>query len=423
MVVVLLHDQLGGKDVIHPVGHAARLVVGALAGDGVDQHRADDVPPAEQADGVAHTGADPPRIAVLINFKGGIVEHEGGIAEPQMAVEIAAEVLGGGVADALVQPYYLHVLRDHVDDEVGRQTLRPVVQPLDEVAVPQGRHPDGAALIVDLGVVVRHLKLGHHVRQLAQLAVAQLHGGLRVQHGDLVIADLLHLGGEVAVLHGQQIAVVLGAEQLPAQHRAYQRGGRQSHRQEQGHGTLLFQKAEIALGAAALKAGGQHGAHAVHRADQQREGVELLTFEVDGRQHHIVVDGGENQRHRQIQQCAAQRRAHGLALLLGAVLTAEALKIGIVPVCIHRQFLSLLFCGLRIVYPTKKDLYRVHSPRPARSFYASGGKGYFALQSDPLLPTAAKVGKNAVQTCGLKIRPRPAHCASLFCVPRAHGKV
>ena len=53
----------------------------------------------------------------------------------------------------------------------------------------------------------------------------------------------------------------------------------------------------------------------------------------------------------------------------------------------------------------------------------SSGKRYFALRSDPLLPTAAKVGKNAVQTCGLKIRSRPAHAALLFCVPRGRDKV
>ena len=64
----------------------------------------------------------------------------------------------------------------------------------------------------------------------------------------------------------------------------------------------------------------------------------------------------------------------------------------------------------------------MHSPRPARSFYASGGKGYFALRRDPLLPTAAKVGKNAVQTCGLKIRPRPAHHAARRCVPHGRGR-
>ena len=100
-----------------------------------------------------------------------------------MPVQVAAEMLGSGIVDPLIQPHHLHVLGDHVDDEVGGQTLGAVVQPLDNVAVPQGRHPDGAALIVDLGVVVRHLELGHHIRQLAQLPAAQPGSGVAVQHG------------------------------------------------------------------------------------------------------------------------------------------------------------------------------------------------------------------------------------------------
>ena len=33
------------------------------------------------------------------------------------------------------------------------------------------------------------------------------------------------------------------------------------------------------------------------------------------------------------------------------------------------------------------------------------------------MPSAAKVPKNAVQTCGLKICPRPVHCALLLLRP------
>ena len=40
--------------------------------------------------------------------------------------------------------------------------------------------------------------------------------------------------------------------------------------------------------------------------------------------------------------------------------------------------------------------------------FRSPEQGYFALRRDLLLPMAAKVGKNAIQTCGLKIRPRYA---------------
>ena len=41
-------------------------------------------------------------------------------------------------------------------------------------------------------------------------------------------------------------------------------------------------------------------------------------------------------------------------------------------------------------------------------FFQQPERGGFALRRDPLLPPSAKVGKNAVQTCGLKIRSRPA---------------
>ena len=47
------------------------------------------------------------------------------------------------------------------------------------------------------------------------------------------------------------------------------------------------------------------------------------------------------------------------------------------------------------------------------SLFSSDVQGFFAVQrecfalrSDLLLPLAAKVGKNAIQTCGLKIRSR-----------------
>ena len=49
--------------------------------------------------------------------------------------------------------------------------------------------------------------------------------------------------------------------------------------------------------------------------------------------------------------------------------------------------------------------------RRCDDFYVPAGEGCFAHRRDPLLPSAAKVGKNAVQTCGLKIRPRSMRCA------------
>ena len=227
-------------------------------------------------------------------------------------------MLGGGVVDALVQTDDLHVLGHHVDKQIGGQTVGAVVQPLDDVAVAQGRDADRAALVVDLGIVVGHLELGHHVRQLTQFAVAQLCGGVGIQHGDLVIADLLHFGGKVAVGDGQQVAVVPGAEQLPADHRAHQRRGDQRGGRDEGHG-----------------------------AHQQYKDVEILALETDRRQNDIEIHRGEHQCDGDVQQRAAQGRAHGFAFLFRAGLAAEALKVGVVPICIlHRRFLSLLICLL-----------------------------------------------------------------------------
>lgn len=109
----------------------------------------------------------------------------------------------------------------------------------------------------------------------------------------------------------------------------------------------FFKKGEVALGTGALKAGGQYGTAAVHGAHQQYKDVEILAFQTDGRQDDVEIHGGEHQRNGDVQQRAAQGRAHGMALLLRAGLAAEALKVGVVPICIlHRRFLSLLICLL-----------------------------------------------------------------------------
>ena len=43
-----------------------------------------------------------------------------------------------------------------------------------------------------------------------------------------------------------------------------------------------------------------------------------------------------------------------------------------------------------------------------------------ACERDLLLPVAAKVGKNAIQTCGLKIRPRYTLLILIPCTTRSH---
>ena len=315
VVIVLLHDEVGGVDPVHPVGHV--LVIGALAGDGVHQNRALDVGAAEQADGLDHPAAHPVGGALVVDFKHRLGKHHGGELEPQMAVEVAAEVLGGGVLHALVQAHHLRLLGHHVDDEVSGQALGAVGEPLDDVAVGKAGHPHRAALVVDLGVGGQNLKLAHHVRQLAQLAAAQPLGAVGVQHGDLVVADLVHLAGEIAGLHRQKLCVAAGADDLPGEQRAHQNRHRQAHHHKEGQGALLFHKGEIPLHVAAFKPRGEDGAGAVDRAEQEDKDVELLGLEVQRRKLQIEIDQAEDQGHQQVHQHPCHRafdhKAPGLA--------------------------------------------------------------------------------------------------------------
>ena len=318
VIVVLLHDDIRGIQPVHPGGHI--LIILALAVDGVHQHGALHIRTAEEADALDDPGADPVGCALLVDLKDRLVEHHGGVLEPQVAVQVPAEMLRRGVLHALVQPDHLRLLGHHVDDDIGRQTVGAVGEPLDEVPVGQTGDPDGTALVVDLSVVGQDLKLGHHIRQLAQLPAAQTGGGVAVQHGDLVVADLLHLRGKVAGGQGQQLAVGPGPQHNPGGDGAYGDGGDHGDDDEKGHGALLFHKAEVASGPGALESGGQHRAAAVHGAQQEHEEIELLRVGVQGRQLHIEVHQPHQRRNGDVDKGPGQGGADGLpglALLLG----------------------------------------------------------------------------------------------------------
>ena len=89
VIVVLLHNEVGGIQGVHPGGHLLHIL--ALPGHGVHQHRAPDVRAAEQANGLDHPGGDPPGMAVLVDlkFRGG--EHHGGVLEAQVAQDVSVE--------------------------------------------------------------------------------------------------------------------------------------------------------------------------------------------------------------------------------------------------------------------------------------------------------------------------------------------
>ena len=85
IVVVLLGDKGGGIDPVHPGGDIRHIIVGVFPSAGVEQHRTDDIRAAKQADGAGLTRADPPGLAVLVQFQMGRAEHKGRIAEAQGA--------------------------------------------------------------------------------------------------------------------------------------------------------------------------------------------------------------------------------------------------------------------------------------------------------------------------------------------------
>ena len=230
-----------------------------------------------------------------------------------MAVQVPAEMLRRGVLHALVQPHHLRLLRHHVDDEVGRQAVGAVGEPLDEIAVGKAGDPHRAALVVDLGVVGQDLKLGHHVRQLAQLPAAQPGGGVAVQHGDLVVADLLHLRGKIAGGQGQELAVGPGPQHHPGGNGANRNGGDQRDHHKKRDGTLLFHKAEVPSGPRPLKAGGQHRADTVHGAQQKHKEVEVLRMGIQRRKLHIEVHQPHQHRDGKVDERPGKGRPDGFA--------------------------------------------------------------------------------------------------------------
>ena len=190
IVVQLGDDQVGRVELVDPLGHILFLVVGALPGDGVDQDGPVDVLAVPPANPVGDGGGHPVGDAVVVDLKGDVVEHFRGIAEAEISVDIPEKILAGGVLHAALQPDQVRLLGHHVHGDVGWQAGALVEQPLDGVSVHQGGHPVGGSLVIDLGVIVRHLKLGDQLGHLPQLPVPQAGGGIPVHHRNVGHVDL-----------------------------------------------------------------------------------------------------------------------------------------------------------------------------------------------------------------------------------------
>ena len=216
VVVILLGNQAGGIDTVHPGGNVCDIVIDVLSRTGVEKHCPDDVSPSEEADGASLSRANPPRLAIFINFQMSGTKHIGGIMKAQEPIQVPVKVLGRGVAHAIQsqvrQANHIGLLGDHIYRDIGGQPFLGVKEPFEKVSVLQGSHSDRPSLIIDLGVILRDVKLADHVGQFAQLPVPQHAGRGFVQHGDLVIGHRFNIGGKISRSNIQQLVVSTGAE-------------------------------------------------------------------------------------------------------------------------------------------------------------------------------------------------------------------
>ena len=196
---------------VNPLRHVLDGQVLRLARRGVHHDHALDGRSAEQADGARLHGADPPRLAFLVDLERLLVEHVEGVFQLHVAVDVAHERLGLGVMDGVVlKAHDLRILRRHVHQRVGGDAGLAVREPLEQVRIPQRAHAHRRALVVDLAVQRRYLELAHVLGDGAHLAVAQQHGRIAVDNGDLRVVHLLDVLREVVLRRLQHRGVLLG---------------------------------------------------------------------------------------------------------------------------------------------------------------------------------------------------------------------
>ena len=274
IVIVLIHNDLGRVNAIYP-GRNIGIVL-AFAGNGIDQYRPLNIGAAKQANPLDNAGANPIGCTFFINFEGGFIKDEGRILEPQMTVQVAAEMFGRCIVHSLRQTNNLHFLRHHIDDEVGRQTSTAVIEPLKDIAIPKRSNPNRAALIVDLSIVFGHFKLAYHIGQFAQLAVTQLFGRVAIQHGDLIERDLLNILRKVTGFHGQQLSIGPAAQNDAGKQAANHINNKYCRNHNERYSAAALQQFPkgLSIFRLAVDAGGDNCRNAVHHRNKQEESVE-----------------------------------------------------------------------------------------------------------------------------------------------------
>ena len=326
VVVVLLEYELRGEHAVHPHRDLLDVQILALARDGVHEHGAYGVLPAEEADALGDDCGDPVGLALLVHLKVHVREHLGGVFEAQIAVDVAEKVLAGRVADALVEALHADLLRHHVDDEVGGDAVALVVPPLEHVAVVQVSDAHGAVVVVYLVALRVHLELADQVGQLAEAARGEDVGGVGVQHRDLVEGDLSHLAGEVAVLYREEAGVVPRAGDLPADNRADYGHGEAEADDVKRHGGALPRRRHPLARARGLRPAEQQRARAENGAEQDDEHVKVARMDVYGRKLEIEIQKAEYGGHHEGDEQALSPR-EDLARLARLLLTFGSIAV------------------------------------------------------------------------------------------------
>ena len=126
-----------------------------------------------------------------------------------MTVQIAVKIFGFGIFDSLLQHHTFRILCCHINADIRRNTIFLIGQPLDRTRIYKRgnsyRHP----IVIKLGIIIRHLKLGNDIYQAAHLTIAQQRCGVLIQKRYRPIIHFLNVICKIPVFQRQQLLVFL----------------------------------------------------------------------------------------------------------------------------------------------------------------------------------------------------------------------
>ena len=194
MIIIQLHQKLCGIHLINPLWNILYVIIRAFAGYRIAEHHSSHGLAAKQPDIEFLHGAYPVWHAVIIDFKENLVtENVGRELEAKMPVKIAVKIFGFGIFNSFVQHHTFRILSGHINTHISRDSVLLVGQPLNRAGIYQRRHTYRNAVYVNLGIVISHLKLGHHLHQAAHFPVSQKRRRILIQKGDRAVIHFLDI--------------------------------------------------------------------------------------------------------------------------------------------------------------------------------------------------------------------------------------